>query len=265
MSSLRRLHTDPSPQPSPRRGEDDDRSLMPRFWKTLPLFSVLARRRAKLLLSRGWSPNSPGGSPFQLLVGPAIGSAKLLLSQRCDGVGVMTVGRVLPSTSRNMLSAQSFCRESHLRGFVPIIRSTTLKSILYKYIYKTHNFGGIDDGLCRLFSYPNITHCTVTCSDDSGVMPIIRSSRASAWHNTLCKVHVVPIMQSSSGTSSGAERCARPTFSRVAFHLVRCDMRPPPAPARGHEFPMNGICALWRACRWHRRKRSAFGPSRRGA
>jgi hypothetical protein len=177
-----------------------------------PVISPLARRSAKLLPSRGWSHNSPGDSPSQHLVGPGIGRAKLLLSQRWDSVAVMTVGRVFPSTRRNTLSAQRFCRKSHLRGFVPIIHSATLKLILYNYIWQIYNFGGIDDGLCRLFSHPNITHCTAHCSDDSGVMPIIRSSRASDWRHTLCKVHVVSIMQSSGGTYNGAERCARPTF-----------------------------------------------------
>jgi hypothetical protein len=131
VSSLRRLHTVPSPHPSPRRGEGDDRSLMPSFWKPFRLFPPLVRRRAKLLLSRGWSHNSPGHSPSQHLVGPAIGRAMLLLSQPWDGVGVMPVERVIPSTRRNTLSAQRFCRKSHLRGFVRIIRSTILKFILY--------------------------------------------------------------------------------------------------------------------------------------
>jgi hypothetical protein len=61
-----------------------------------------------------------------------------------------------------------------------------------------------------LFSHPNVSHCAEIGSGESGVMPIIRSSRASDWRIMLCKVHVMPIMQSSGGTYSGAERCGRP-------------------------------------------------------
>jgi hypothetical protein len=132
VSLLRRLHTVPSPQPSPRRGEGDDRSLMPRFWKPLRLFPPLTRRRVKLLLSRGWYHNSPGGSPSQHLVGPAIDRAKLLRSRRWVGDVVVTVERVIPLTRRNTLSQQRFCRKPHLRRLVRIIRSSILKFILYK-------------------------------------------------------------------------------------------------------------------------------------
>ena len=51
------------------------------------------------------------------------------------------------------------------------------------------------------------------------------------------------------GFPTGSMRCARVTRAGTG----------------AREFPMNGICALWQACRWHRRKRSAFGPGRRGA
>ena len=50
------------------------------------------------------------------------------------------------------------------------------------------------------------------CSGESGVVPIMRSSRASGWRIMPCEVHVVSIMQSSGGTYFGAERCAGPLF-----------------------------------------------------
>jgi hypothetical protein len=251
----------PSPGSEPRRGEGDDRSLMPRFWKTLRLSPRLARRRAKLLLSRVWSHNSPGGSPSQHLVGPAIERGEAPAEPARDGGGVMTVKRVIPLTRRNTLSQQRFCRKPHLRRFVPIIPSATLKFILYKSIWQIHDLGGIDDGLCRLFSHPNITHCAANCSDDSRVMPIIRSSRASAWRNMLCEVHVVSIMQSSRGTCRGAVRCARPPF-RVWlsnwFDPVRARH---PRRHEGETVPDVRDLRDEAGLSLHRRKRPATGPA----
>jgi hypothetical protein len=54
VSSLRRLHTVPSPHPSPRRGEGDDRSLMPRFWKPLRLFPPPRRTEGEAGVVQSW-------------------------------------------------------------------------------------------------------------------------------------------------------------------------------------------------------------------
>ena len=158
---------------------------------------TLQRARAKPLLSLGWSRSSPARSPFQHLVGPGIGRAKLLLSQHCDGVAVMTVGRVIQSNRDNTLSPKRFRRKPHLRRFVRVIQSTRLKFISYKSIWRIHDLRAVGDGLCGLFSHPNIKHYGARCCGESGVMPIIRSSCASDWHITLYKVHIVSIVRSS--------------------------------------------------------------------
>ena len=53
VSSLRRLQTDPSPQPSPRRGEGDDRSLMPTLLENAPAISPSRP-------TKGEAPAEPG-------------------------------------------------------------------------------------------------------------------------------------------------------------------------------------------------------------
>ena len=124
----------------------------------------------------------------------------------------MTVERVIPSARHNDLSPKRFRRKPHLRRFVRIIQSAIPKFLSYKRIWRIHSLRGVRDGLCGLFSHPNIKRCAADCSGESGVMPIIRSSRAEMLgiscftKFTLCRLCGRPC-----GTYRG-EECARPAF-----------------------------------------------------
>jgi hypothetical protein len=91
-------------------------------------------------------------------------------------------------------------------------------------------------------------------------MPIIRSSRASDWRNTLCKVHVVSIMQSSRGTCRGAERCARATFRVWLSHWFDAVRARHPRRHEGETVPDDRDLRVKARLSLHRRKRPAPGP-----